>query len=130
MANAEQVIFEYSTPGRGATDQWPDAPGEALAAIPATRKLVLDALFQEQLTNLDERRAAIGVLDVELEDLHLAAHLAGDRVDVGHHRLARGAPLRPEVHDNRAGGVQHLGVERVVSDILERHESVLSKRKG
>jgi glycine dehydrogenase subunit 2 len=33
----EPVIFEYSRPGRGASDQWPHDPGEAaLADLPAT----------------------------------------------------------------------------------------------
>ncbi len=35
MPNQERVIFEYSTPGRGASDQWPADPGEeALADLP------------------------------------------------------------------------------------------------
>jgi glycine dehydrogenase subunit 2 len=35
MHTQEKVIFEYSTPGRGATDQWPADPGEAaLADLP------------------------------------------------------------------------------------------------
>ena len=29
MQNREQVIFEYSHPGRGASDQWPRDPGSA-----------------------------------------------------------------------------------------------------
>ena len=36
MAVTEKVIFEYSTPGRGARDQWPAAEDEALADLPAT----------------------------------------------------------------------------------------------
>jgi len=36
MRTHEKVIFEYSHPGRGATDQWPEDPGQAaLADIPA-----------------------------------------------------------------------------------------------
>ena len=36
MAVSEQVIFEYSTPGRGASDQWPAAEGaDALEDLPA-----------------------------------------------------------------------------------------------
>ena len=36
MATAEKVIFEYSVPGRGASDQWPAAtPAAALADLPA-----------------------------------------------------------------------------------------------
>jgi glycine dehydrogenase subunit 2 len=35
MPSQEQVIFEYSTPGRGASDQWPEAtPEAALADLP------------------------------------------------------------------------------------------------
>ena len=29
MRNHEKVIFEYSHPGRGASDQWPQDPGPA-----------------------------------------------------------------------------------------------------
>jgi glycine dehydrogenase subunit 2 len=36
MASREKVIFEYSHPGRGASDQWPQDPGAAaLADLPA-----------------------------------------------------------------------------------------------
>src|ERR1700756_4256561 len=36
MRHHEKVIFEYSHPGRGATDQWPEDPGQAaIADIPA-----------------------------------------------------------------------------------------------
>jgi glycine dehydrogenase subunit 2 len=36
MLQQEKVIFEYSTPGRGAEDQWPEDPGPAaLADLPA-----------------------------------------------------------------------------------------------
>ncbi|MFZ0009485.1 MAG: aminomethyl-transferring glycine dehydrogenase subunit GcvPB [Steroidobacteraceae bacterium] len=36
MPTAEKVIFEYSHPGRGASDQWPQDPGPAaLADLPA-----------------------------------------------------------------------------------------------
>ena len=36
MPTAEKVIFEYSRPGRGASDQWPQDPGPAaLADLPA-----------------------------------------------------------------------------------------------
>ncbi|HXR89424.1 MAG TPA: hypothetical protein VN750_03995, partial [Steroidobacteraceae bacterium] len=34
MHNREKVIFEYSRPGRGATDQWPLAEGSALGDLP------------------------------------------------------------------------------------------------
>ena len=36
MSAREKVIFEYSHPGRGASDQWPHEPGPAaLADLPA-----------------------------------------------------------------------------------------------
>jgi glycine dehydrogenase subunit 2 len=36
MPNREKLIFEYSRPGRGASDQWPqETPGAALADLPA-----------------------------------------------------------------------------------------------
>src|ERR1700756_4415232 len=36
MRHHEKVIFQYSHPGRGATDQWPEDPGQAAVAdIPA-----------------------------------------------------------------------------------------------
>ncbi|HEY1491348.1 MAG TPA: aminomethyl-transferring glycine dehydrogenase subunit GcvPB, partial [Steroidobacteraceae bacterium] len=40
MHSQEKVIFEYSTPGRGAADQWPADPGEAAVADlpPALRR--------------------------------------------------------------------------------------------
>ena len=34
MHSREKVIFEYSRPGRGATDQWPHEEGSALADLP------------------------------------------------------------------------------------------------
>jgi glycine dehydrogenase subunit 2 len=36
MQNREKVIFEYSRPGRGASDQWPQVPAGALGDLPET----------------------------------------------------------------------------------------------
>jgi glycine dehydrogenase subunit 2 len=48
MRNHEKVIFEYSHPGRGATDQWPQDPGPAATAdIPAKLRRTHKPLLPE-----------------------------------------------------------------------------------
>jgi len=48
MRTPEKVIFEYSHPGRGASDQWPQDPGSAATAdIPARLRRVQQPLLPE-----------------------------------------------------------------------------------
>jgi len=48
MRNHEKVIFEYSHPGRGASDQWPQDPGPAATAdIPAKLRRTQKPLLPE-----------------------------------------------------------------------------------
>ena len=48
MRHHEKVIFEYSHPGRGASDQWPQDPGPAATAdIPAKLRRTRQALLPE-----------------------------------------------------------------------------------
>ena len=48
MRNHEKVIFEYSHPGRGASDQWPQDPGPAaIADIPAKLRRTQQPLLPE-----------------------------------------------------------------------------------
>ena len=48
MRTHEKVIFEYSHPGRGATDQWPADPGAAAVAdIPQKLRRTQQPLLPE-----------------------------------------------------------------------------------
>ena len=51
------------------------------------------------------------LVDVELHDLDLAVHRAGDLFQRGRDHAARAAPLGPEVDHHRLGALQHLGLE-------------------
>ena len=70
--------------------------------------------------------AVCGILvDVELDDLHLFAERTGDLLERGRDHPARAAPLRPEIHHDRAGRLQHLGFESGVRNLANGHGKYL-----
>src|SRR5437016_11518186 len=67
-------------------------------------------------------RGGSGVLvDVELDDLDLAAERAGDLLQGRRDHLARAAPFGPEIDHHRARGLEHLGLEICVRNLVNGH---------
>src|SRR5579875_689777 len=82
--------------------------------------LDLAALEHHQGRNAADAVGARGLLvlvDVDLGDLQPAGVIAGDVVQHRRDRLARAAPLRPEIQQHRCLGLQHLGFEVLVFDV-------------
>src|SRR5712671_344831 len=69
------------------------------------------------------RRHARVLVDVELHNLDLVAHGAGDFLERRRDHAARAAPLGPEVDNDRAGRLEHLGLEVRVGHFANGHGS-------
>jgi glycine cleavage system protein P-like pyridoxal-binding family len=83
MSAREKVIFEYSHPGRGASDQWPhELPASALADLPAQLRRAQPPLLPEvgeletvrHFTRLSQLNFSI---DQGLQSVRHAAGVAG-----------------------------------------------------
>ena len=61
------------------------------------------------------------LVDVELHDLDLAVHRAGDLFQRGRDHAARAAPFGPEIHHDRLGALEHLGLEIRVGNLCNAH---------
>ena len=71
------------------------------------------------------RRGARVLVDVELDDLDLVAHRAGDLLERRRDHAARAAPLGPEVDHDRAGRLEHLGLESRVGNLANGHGNLV-----
>src|SRR3954463_11803064 len=69
------------------------------------------------------RRGLRALVDVELHDLDLVAHRAGDLVECGCDHAAGAAPFRPEIDDDRAVCLEHFGFEIGVRNLTNGHGS-------
>src|SRR5262245_2779756 len=65
------------------------------------------------------------LVDVELDDLHLAVERSRDLLEGGGDHPAGAAPFGPEVHHDRAGRLQHLGFESGVRNLADGHGTYL-----
>ena len=65
------------------------------------------------------------LVHVDLRHDQLAVVLLGQLLERGSDHLARPAPLRPEVHQDRDGGVEHLALESLVRHLDRRHPARL-----
>src|SRR5882757_6568484 len=63
------------------------------------------------------------LVDVELHDLDLVAHRAGNLVERGGDHAAGAAPFGPEIDDHRPGRVEHFGFEIGVRNLANGHGS-------
>src|SRR5437667_3334171 len=61
------------------------------------------------------------LVDVELHDLDLVAHRAGNLVKRGPDHAAGAAPFGPEIDHDRAGRLEHFGVEIGVRNLANGH---------
>src|SRR5262249_35195339 len=64
------------------------------------------------------------LIDVELDDLHLAVERARDLLEGRRDHPAGAAPFGPEVHHDRAGRLQHLGFESGVRNLAHGHGKI------
>src|SRR5215211_367878 len=69
------------------------------------------------------RRGRGVLVYVELYDLDLAVHRAGDLLERRRNHPARAAPFGPEVDHDRFGGLQDLGLEGGVRNLVNAHGS-------
>jgi hypothetical protein len=65
------------------------------------------------------------LIDVQLDDLDLSSEFGGDFLERGRNHAAGAAPLGPEIHHDRLGGVENLRLECVVGNRDWRHEGLL-----
>ena len=63
-------------------------------------------------------RRVLVLVDVQLGDLQFAFVFLGHFVQDRRNHLARAAPLCPVVQQHRGLGLQHLGVETAVGDVM------------
>src|SRR5262245_10213248 len=70
------------------------------------------------------------LVDVELDDLHLAIERSRDLLEGGGDHPAGAAPFGPEVHHDRAGRLQHLGFESGVRNLADGHGTYLFFASG
>src|SRR5258706_4590614 len=61
------------------------------------------------------------LVDVELDDLDLVAHRAGNLVERGRDHAAGAAPFGPEIDHDRPGRLEHFGVEIGVRNLANGH---------
>src|SRR3977135_2547529 len=61
------------------------------------------------------------LVDVQLHDLDLVAHHAGNLVERRRDHAAGAAPFGPEIDHDRAGRVEHFGVEIGVRNLANGH---------
>src|SRR5262249_30930552 len=61
------------------------------------------------------------LVDVELHDLDLLAHRAGDLVERGSNHAARATPFGPEIDDDRPLGLEHFSFEIGVRNLANGH---------
>src|SRR5882757_5232925 len=61
------------------------------------------------------------LVDVQLHDLDLVAHHAGNLVERGRDHAAGAAPLGPEIDHDRTGRVEHFGLEIGVRNLANGH---------
>ena len=61
------------------------------------------------------------LVDVELQDLDLVAERARDFLERRRDHPARTAPFGPEIHHDRAGRLQYLGLESGVRNLVHGH---------
>src|SRR3954470_19449559 len=67
------------------------------------------------------RRRLRAFVDVQLDDLDLVAHRAGDFVQRRRDHAAGAAPFRPEIDHDRASRLKHLGFEIGVRNLANGH---------
>src|SRR6201982_322926 len=67
------------------------------------------------------RRRLRALVDIELHDLDLLAHRAGDLVERGSDHAAGAAPFGPEVDHDRALCLEHFGFEIGVRNLANGH---------
>src|SRR6476620_5862993 len=65
------------------------------------------------------------LVDVQLHDLDLVAHRAGNLVEGGGDHAAGAAPFGPEVDDHRPGRLEHFGFEIGVRNLANGHGNYL-----
>src|SRR5436190_3177622 len=65
------------------------------------------------------------LVDVQLHDLDLVAHRAGNLVEGGCDHAAGAAPFGPEIDDHRPGRVEHFGFEIGVGNLANGHGNYL-----
>src|SRR6185503_18178582 len=66
----------------------------------------------------------LGLIGIDLPNFHLARIFARQFLEHGRDHLARAAPFRPEIHDDRRGRLQHFLFEirvREGKDVRRRH---------
>src|SRR5260370_22869496 len=61
------------------------------------------------------------LVDVQLDDLDLVAHRAGNLVERGSDHAAGAAPFGPEIDHDRAGRLEYFGVEIGVRNLANGH---------
>ena len=71
------------------------------------------------------RRRAGVLVDVQLHDLDLVAHGARDLFESRRDHAAGAAPLGPEVDHDRAGRLEHLGLEIRVGNLANGHGNLV-----
>src|ERR671939_389327 len=109
--------------GRAAADVLVNHARDGLLRGRADHPLLLLAVLEE-----DERRDALDavalrdrrvVVHVQLDDRRAARVLLGHGLDRRREHAARRAPLRPEVHQHRPFGLQHVRLEAAVANVLD-----------
>src|SRR5882672_10571372 len=70
------------------------------------------------------------LVDVDLGHLELARVLLGHFVENRRDRLARAAPLRPVVHQDRDIGLEHFGLECGVAHVMDKFVHLLPLETG
>src|ERR1700735_4849376 len=70
------------------------------------------------------------LVDVQLDDLDLVAHRAGNLIERGCDRAAGAAPFGPEINYDRAGRLEHFGFEIGIGNLANGHWNTSSGLKG
>ena len=65
------------------------------------------------------------IVDIDLGDRQRTGHLFGDLFESRGNLFARTAPFRPEVHKDRAAGIDHISLEGFIADRFGRHGTLL-----
>src|ERR1700677_3830069 len=70
------------------------------------------------------------LVDVQLHDLDLVAHRAGNLVECGRDHAAGAAPFGPEIDHDRTGRLEHFGFEIGVRNLANGHRNTSFGLKG
>src|SRR5436190_15966008 len=118
----------------GLGEPWRERPLEVRARARADERLLgLAALEDDHRREREDpvaRRDIEVLVHVQLREPDPAVRFLLQPLQDRVNRAARTAPRRPEVHDHRPLGGQHLGLEGPVRDVPHYARSLRSRRRG